>query len=60
VFFKLKFDYHLKFRQVVPLYNIWFGGVIISNLLVLIGYVLKLIVSYSTKKASCQTKLLAL
>jgi len=34
VFFKLKFDYHLKWRHVVPLYNIWFVGVIVSNLLV--------------------------
>lgn len=47
-FFKHKFDnFRLKLRQLVPLFNLWHVGVIISNALVIVGSVLKLLISYN-------------
>lgn len=46
-FFLEKFDYRLKYHQIVPLYNMWFIGVIISNVLVLVGCILKLLMAYN-------------
>ena len=47
-FFKSKFDnFRLKFRQLVPLFNLWHVGVISSNALVIVGSILKLLISYN-------------
>ena len=45
-FFNKKFLYRLKCHQILPLYNMWFLLVIVSNMLVLVGSLLKLLIAY--------------
>ena len=60
-FFISKFDnFRLKFRQLVPLFNLWHLGVIISNALVIVGSVLKLLISYNVSILSLSLLLLPL
>ena len=52
-FFKSKFDnFRLKFRQLVPLFNLWHVGVISSNALVIVGSILKLLISYNVSPST--------
>ncbi len=45
-FFSKKFAYRLKCHQIIPLYSMWFVLVIVSNVLVLLGCSLKLLIAY--------------
>ena len=48
-FFIRKFKYKLKFHQVLPLFNLWFIMVIISNVLVIAGTVIKILLSLNVR-----------
>ena len=46
-FFIKKFSWRLKAKHLVPLFNLWFVGLIVSNGLVLVGSIMKLVISYT-------------
>ena len=50
-FFRRKYKYRLKFHQTVPLYNLWFVGVTISNVMVFAGSIMKIVISYTVSSA---------
>ena len=45
-FFLETYEYRLKWRDSLPLYNRWFVGVILSNVLAMLGSLMKIILSY--------------
>lgn len=45
-FFLQKFNHRLKWRQVLPLFNMWFMGVILGNCLATVGAIMKLIIAF--------------
>ena len=45
-FFKQKYNYGLKWKDSLPLFNMWFVGVLISSALAIIGSLMKVILSY--------------
>ena len=45
-FFKQKYNYSLKWKDSLPLFNMWFVGVLISSALAIIGSLMKVILSY--------------
>ena len=47
-FFLMKFDkFRVKVHHLLPLFNFWHVGVIVSNVLVIVGSLLKLLISYN-------------
>ena len=48
-FFIKKYNYKLKFHQVLPLFNLWFLMVVISNLLVLVGSLIKILLNLNVR-----------
>ena len=46
-FFIKKFNWRLKAKHLVPLFNLWFVGTIVSNGLVLVGSIMKLVIAYT-------------
>ena len=54
-FFIRKFKYRLKFHQVLPLFNLWFIMVVISNILVIVGSVMKILLSLNVRFVSIIT-----
>ena len=52
-FFFMKFDsFRLKWNSLLPLFNFWHVGVIISDALVIVGSILKLLISYNVSPLS--------
>jgi mucolipin 3 len=45
-FFLQKFSYRLKWKHLMPLFNLWFTGVILGNCLATVGALLRLIISF--------------
>ena len=49
-FFIKHYQYKLRLSEYLPLYNWWFVGVVVSNVLVSIGTILFLVTSYIVRK----------
>ena len=45
-FFLQKFNYRLKWKQVLPLFNLWFTAVILGNCLATVGALMKLTIAF--------------
>ena len=45
-FFQQKFNHKLKWKQILPLFNMWFVAVILSNCLATVGALLRLIIAF--------------
>ena len=45
-YFKKWFNYKLKMSEYLPMYNLWFVGAIVGNILVALGSILKTLVWY--------------
>ena len=45
-FFMQKFKYRLKWREILPLFNMWFMGVILGNCLATVGAIMRLIIFF--------------
>ena len=52
-FFKQKYSYSLKWKDSLPLFNMWFVGVIISSALAMLGSLMKIILSYQACVLQC-------
>ena len=53
-FFIKKYNYKLKFHQVLPLFNLWFLMVVVSNLLVLVGSLIKILLNLNVRCCTIQ------
>ncbi|KAL5506143.1 hypothetical protein EMCRGX_G007720 [Ephydatia muelleri] len=53
-FFEI-YEYRLKWRDSLPLFNMWFVGVIASNVLAMLGSVMKIILTYWQDLSSLDT-----
>lgn len=51
-FFEI-YEYRLKWRDSLPLFNMWFVGVIASNVLAMLGSVMKIILTYWVGMCVC-------
>ena len=54
-FFIRKFKCKLKFHHLLPLFNLWFIMVVISNILVIVGSVMKILLSLNVRFVSIIT-----
>ena len=51
-FFQQRFNYRLKWKQVAPLLNGWFAGVIMGNSLATVGALMRLIIAFKVHMCS--------
>jgi len=54
-FFIKKFNCKLKFHHLLPLFNLWFIMVVISDILVIVGSVMKILLSLNVRFVSIIT-----